>query len=282
MHSLWAILIAAIGVHLTTAQSNNTTTASQPITCIALGGAVDWFLVYKDPSSLLMQLIVAAATPTWQQVTVPITGTTGNPIYDTTAAFVDVPSASSSSNATNLTTTSTATLAYSDQPPGIINLQSDSNAKGLIITDVEIANGSAIAWIVHTVPTFLARAMGYKFSSSQSSKGHMALCLTVEQTYIGLLAQQLRYQAALVYYFYLPASMQERSEEVKKLVANEIVILPPFALTKSVKTTATTSQIEIRMFSKTAKSKMRKEWKFFVRYYYATILDTYKKYMRKR
>ncbi|KFD45818.1 hypothetical protein M514_13299 [Trichuris suis] len=224
-----------------------------------------------------MQLIVAAATPTWQEVAVPITDTTGNPIYDTTAIFVDAPSAASSSNDTNATTTTTATpavIAYSDEPPGVINLQSSSNAKGLIITDVEIVNGSAIAWVVHTVPKFLARAMGYEFPSSQSSKGHMVLCLTVEQTQLGLLAQQLRYQSALVYYYYLPATVQERSEEVKKLVENQLVIIPPFALAKIVKTTSTVSQIEIKMYSKTAKSMMRKESAFFV--------HTYKKYMRRQ
>ncbi|KRZ07578.1 Deoxyribonuclease-2-alpha, partial [Trichinella pseudospiralis] len=53
-------------------------------------------------------------------------------------------------------------LAYNNVPPGMPNVKTKSNSKGVIIVQTT-ANTDAASWIVHTVPGFPAAKTGYSW-----------------------------------------------------------------------------------------------------------------------
>ncbi|KRX52134.1 Deoxyribonuclease-2-beta, partial [Trichinella sp. T9] len=74
-------------------------------------------------------------------------------------------------------------LAYNNVPPGMPNVKTKSNSKGVIIVQTT-QNIDAASWIVHTVPGFPAAKTGYSWPVAENAKGHVLICLTISESQI--------------------------------------------------------------------------------------------------
>ncbi|XP_003366045.1 conserved hypothetical protein [Trichinella spiralis] len=72
-------------------------------------------------------------------------------------------------------------LAYNNVPPGIPNVKTKSNSKGVII--LSTAADSA-AWVVHTIPGFPTAKTPYAWPASETARGHLLICLTISKSQI--------------------------------------------------------------------------------------------------
>ncbi|KRY43835.1 Deoxyribonuclease-2-alpha, partial [Trichinella britovi] len=81
-------------------------------------------------------------------------------------------------------------LAYNNVPPGMPNVKTKSNSKGVIIVQTT-QNTDAASWIVHTVPGFPAAKTGYSWPVAENAKGHILICLTISESQINAIAASL-------------------------------------------------------------------------------------------
>ncbi|KRX14441.1 Deoxyribonuclease-2-alpha [Trichinella nelsoni] len=145
-------------------------------------------------------------------------------------------------------------LAYSNVPPAVPNVQTKSNSKGVII--VSTAGGANEGrWIVHTVPGFPAAKTGYSWPAAETAKGHLLICMTIAETQINAIASSLIRAEPFVYYNDIPESETAGMADFKKLAEGQTATLPPFTIKQSIKIVFGATPIDVRIYSKSAKSR---------------------------
>ncbi|KRY32069.1 Deoxyribonuclease-2-alpha [Trichinella spiralis] len=83
-------------------------------------------------------------------------------------------------------------LAYNNAPPGVGNVKTKSNSKGVIILSTTT---DSAAWIVHTVPGFPAAKTGYSWPVAENARGHLLICLTISESQINAIGLTIVYKA---------------------------------------------------------------------------------------
>ncbi|KRY20052.1 Plancitoxin-1 [Trichinella patagoniensis] len=117
-------------------------------------------------------------------------------------------------------------LAYSDDPPNLPPMNEKSKAKGVLLVDNR-ANDAA-AWFVHTVPNFLAHLGGYSWPIEETAKGHMFLCLSLNEAHLNSVAKAIRYQEPYVYANNMPAAILSQHIELSNLATGVEIRVTPF------------------------------------------------------
>ncbi|KRZ48471.1 Deoxyribonuclease-2-beta [Trichinella nativa] len=126
-------------------------------------------------------------------------------------------------------------IAYNNIPPDVPKVNTKSNSKGLLMMNPQPADEAS--WIVHTVPGFPKALRGYLFPPEEIQKGHLFICLTIKESEIDAIAEQINSRPNL-----------------KKLVSDESRILPPLTVTQEISTEAP-GGLKITIYSKGEKSR---------------------------
>ncbi|KAL1283536.1 Deoxyribonuclease-2-alpha [Trichinella pseudospiralis] len=172
-------------------------------TCKADNNAdLNWYFVYKPPNVLQTKIMQSGLNPTWAPSAQPIERNNGHSIVQTMAHFVaDNPNIK--------------VLAYSDDPPNLPPRNEKSKAKGVLLIDNSVVN--AAAWFVHTVPKFLSHLGGYSWPQTETAKGHIFLCLSINEESLNAVARAVRYQEPYIYANNLPLALLNQHNELSNL-----------------------------------------------------------------
>ncbi|KRX69714.1 Polyubiquitin, partial [Trichinella sp. T6] len=144
-------------------------------------------------------------------------------------------------------------LAYNNVPPGMPNVKTKSNSKGVIIVRTT-ANTDAASWIVHTVPGFPAAKTGYSWPAAENAKGHLLICLTISESQINAIAASLLHAEPLVHYNDIPETETVGMQYFKKLSDGQFPTVPPYLSRQSIKTAAQAA-VTVNVYSKSATSR---------------------------
>ncbi|XP_003373069.1 deoxyribonuclease II superfamily [Trichinella spiralis] len=197
------------------------------------------FLVYKPPNLLDTKIIKSERNPTWSNSGATIDSDAGHSVRTTMADFV--------ANNGNINV-----LAYSDDPPNLPPRNEKSKAKGVLLVDNR-ANDAA-AWFVHTVPNFLAHLGGYSWPAEETAKGHMFLCLSLNEAHLNSVAKVIRYQEPYVYANNMPAAILSQHIELSNLATGVEIRVTPFLEHAKFTTKASQVAANIEAFGKHTKS----------------------------
>ncbi|KRZ47575.1 Deoxyribonuclease-2-alpha, partial [Trichinella nativa] len=167
------------------------------------------FLVYKPPTLLSTKIIKSERNPTWGNSAVNIDQNARHSIAETMASFI--------ANNREI-----SVLAYSDDPPNLPPMNEKSKAK--------VHNGAtdAAAWFVHTAPNFLAHLGPYLWPAAETPKGHMFLCLSLNEAQLDSVAKAIRYQEPFIYANNLPAALLNLHNELSNLAKGVQIRVTPF------------------------------------------------------
>ncbi|KRX36429.1 Deoxyribonuclease-2-alpha [Trichinella murrelli] len=144
-------------------------------------------------------------------------------------------------------------LAYNNVPPGMPNVKTKSNSKGVIIVRTT-PNTDAASWIVHTVPGFPAAKTGYSWPVAENAKGHILICLTISESQINAIAASLLRAEPLVHYNDIPETETVGMQYFKKLSDGQFPTVPPYLSRQSIKTAAQAA-VTVNVYSKSASSR---------------------------
>ncbi|KRX52129.1 Deoxyribonuclease-2-alpha, partial [Trichinella sp. T9] len=144
-------------------------------------------------------------------------------------------------------------LAYNNVPPGMPNVKTKSNSKGVIIVQTT-QNIDAASWIVHTVPGFPAAKTGYSWPVAENAKGHVLICLTISESQINAIAASLLRAEPLVHYNDIPETETVGMQYFKKLSDGQFPTVPPYLSRQSIKT-AGQPAVTVNVYSKSATSR---------------------------
>ncbi|KRZ67586.1 Deoxyribonuclease-2-alpha, partial [Trichinella papuae] len=117
-------------------------------------------------------------------------------------------------------------LAYSDDPPNLPPRNEKSKAKGVLLVDN--TGTDAAAWFVHTVPNFLAHLGGYSWPAAETAKGHMFLCLSLNEAHLNSVAKAIRYQEPFIYANNLSPALLTQHNELSNLATGAEIRVTPF------------------------------------------------------
>ncbi|KRX42596.1 Plancitoxin-1 [Trichinella murrelli] len=167
------------------------------------------FLVYKPPTLLSTKIIKSERNPTWGNSAANIDQNARHSIAETMASFI--------ANNREI-----SVLAYSDDPPNLPPMNEKSKAK--------VHNGAtdAAAWFVHTAPNFLAHLGPYLWPAAETPKGHMFLCLSLNEAQLDSVAKAIRYQEPFIYANNLPAALLNLHNELSNLAKGVQIRVTPF------------------------------------------------------
>ncbi|KRX62824.1 Deoxyribonuclease-2-alpha [Trichinella sp. T9] len=190
-------------------------------------GEEDWAILYKAPGQTSGKIIVSNNAAAWVDGAMALTQQ-GN---DNNIKF----------------------LAYNNVPPGMPNVKTKSNSKGVIILQTTL-NIDAASWIVHTVPGFPAAKTGYSWPVAENAKGHILICLTISESQINAIAASLLRAEPLVHYNDIPETETVGMQYFKKLSDGQFPTVPPYSLRQSIKTTGP-PPVTVSVYSKSATSR---------------------------
>ncbi|KRY07085.1 Deoxyribonuclease-2-alpha [Trichinella patagoniensis] len=173
------------------------------------GNIVDWFLVYKPPNVESSNIIKSTANLVWAQSARNV-NEREHSIARTLVPFID--------NNEDI-----KVLAYSDDPPNLPPRNEKSKAKGVLLV-----HNRAAAWFVHTAPNFLAHLGPYLWPAAETPKGHMFLCLSLNEAQLNSVAKAIRYQEPFIYANNLPAALLNLHNELSNLAKGVQVRVTPF------------------------------------------------------
>ncbi|KRX53234.1 Deoxyribonuclease-2-alpha, partial [Trichinella sp. T6] len=143
-------------------------------------------------------------------------------------------------------------LAYNNAPPGVANVKTKSNSKGVIIL---ATNADSAAWIVHTVPGFPAAKTGYSWPVAENARGHLLICLTILESQINAIAASLLLVQPLIHYNDIPKTETAGMPYFNKLADGKIPTLPPFTSRQTIRTQSPGTPITVHIYSKSESSK---------------------------
>ncbi|KRZ92738.1 Deoxyribonuclease-2-beta, partial [Trichinella sp. T8] len=140
-------------------------------------------------------------------------------------------------------------LAYNNVPPGIPNIKTKSNSKGVII--ISTAANSAAAWVVHKTPGFPTAKTPYNWPASETARGHLLICLTFSfvNTASLLLVQPV------IHYNDIPETETAGMPYFKKLAEGQTPIIPPFRSRHTIRTQNAGAPVTVHIYSKSESSK---------------------------
>ncbi|KRY20053.1 Plancitoxin-1 [Trichinella patagoniensis] len=193
------------------------------------------FLVYKPPNLLDTKIIKSEINPTWSNSGATIDSDAGHSIRRTITDFV--------ANNGNINV-----LAYSDDPPNLPPMNEKSKAK------VDNRANDAAAWFVHTVPNFLAHLGGYSWPIEETAKGHMFLCLSLNEAHLNSVGKAIRYQEPYIYVNNLSAEILNQHMELSNLINGIDVRVTPFLAHETFVTKGEQAVANIQAFGKHSKS----------------------------
>ncbi|KRY44693.1 Deoxyribonuclease-2-alpha [Trichinella britovi] len=143
-------------------------------------------------------------------------------------------------------------IAYNNVPPGVPNVKTKSNSKGVII--LSTAANSA-AWIVHTVPGFPTARTPYSWPAAENARGHLLICLTISKSQINAIAASLLLVEPMVHYNDIPETETAGMPYFNKLAGGKIPTLPPFTSRQSIRTENAAGPVAVYIYSKSESSK---------------------------
>ncbi|KRY65069.1 Deoxyribonuclease-2-alpha [Trichinella pseudospiralis] len=215
---------------------------SQNPKCRANNGAgdVDWAILYKAPGQTRGKIIVSNSANAWVNGAEVLTTRAGQSFGVTLEHVVE--------NHNDI-----KFLAYNNVPPGMPNVKTKSNSKGVIIVQTT-ANTDAASWIVHTVPGFPAAKTGYSWPVAENANGHLLICLTIPESQINAIAASLLRAEPLVHYNDIPETETAGMEYFKKLADGQFATVPPYTSRQSIKTKGA-PEVTVNVYSKLAASR---------------------------
>ncbi|KRZ65820.1 Deoxyribonuclease-2-alpha [Trichinella papuae] len=172
------------------------------------GAAADWAIVYKAPGQANGKIIEATSAGAWQDGAQALSNDNAHSFAKTLEHVVG--------NDNNI-----KFLAYNNAPPGVPNINTKSNSKGVIIL---ATNADAAAWIVHTVPGFPTAKTAYSWPVAENARGHLLICLTISESQINA-------------------------------IEGKIPTLPPFTSRQTIRTQDAASPVTVHIYSKSESSK---------------------------
>ncbi|KRX34729.1 Deoxyribonuclease-2-alpha [Trichinella murrelli] len=203
-------------------------------------GDVDWAILYKAPGQASGKIIVSTNAGAWANGAAVLTQQNGHSFGVTLEHVVG------NHNEIKF-------LAYNNVPPGMPNVKTKSNSKGVIIVRTT-ANTDAASWIVHTVPGFPAAKTGYSWPVAENAKGHILICLTISESQINAIAASLLRAEPLVHYNDIPETETVGMQYFKKLSDGQFPTVPPYLSRQSIKTAAPAA-VTVNVYSKSASSR---------------------------
>ncbi|KAL1235896.1 Deoxyribonuclease-2-alpha [Trichinella spiralis] len=203
-------------------------------------GDADWAILYKGPAQDTGKFLASNAADNWVDGAAAVTARVG---HSFAVALTDVVG-----NHINV-----KFLAYNNVPPGIPNVKTKSNGKGVIMISTAVGANDG-AWIVHTVPGFPAAKTGYSWPAAEIAKGHLLICMTIAETQINAIAASLFRAEPFVYYNDIPETETAGMPDFKKLAEGHIPTTPPFTISRSIKLTGA-GAVSVHIYSKSAKSR---------------------------
>ncbi|KRX53795.1 Deoxyribonuclease-2-alpha [Trichinella sp. T9] len=136
-------------------------------------------------------------------------------------------------------------LAYNNAPPGVANVKTKSNSKGVIIL---ATNADSAAWIVHTVPGFPAAKTGYSWPVAENNRGHLLICLTILESQINAIAASLLLVQPLIHYNDIPKTETAGMPYFNKLAEGKISTLPPFTSRQTIRTQSGAAPVTVHIY----------------------------------
>ncbi|KRY26904.1 Deoxyribonuclease-2-alpha [Trichinella spiralis] len=200
-------------------------------------------IVYKAPGQDTGKIIFATAAGSWDNGASAFTNNGGHSFAKTLENVVG--------NHINI-----KFLAYNNAPPGVPNVNTKSNSKGVII--LSTAADSA-AWIVHTVPGFPTARTPYSWPAAENARGHLLICLTISESQINVIAASLLLVQPMVHYNDIPETETTGMPYFNKLAGGKIPTLPPFTSRRSIRTENAGGPVAVHIYSKSESSKYVKE-----------------------
>ncbi|KRY45398.1 Deoxyribonuclease-2-alpha [Trichinella britovi] len=196
-------------------------------------------IVYKAPGQASGKIIESTAAAAWQNGAQPLTNDARHSFATALQHVVG-----NDNNA--------KFLAYNNAPPGIPNLKTKSNSKGVIIL---ATNADSAAWIVHTVPGFPAAKTGYSWPVAENNRGHLLICLTISESQINAIAASLLLVQPLIHYNDIPKTETAAMPYFNKLAEGKISTLPPFTSRQTIRTQSGAAPVTVHIYSKSESSK---------------------------
>ncbi|KRZ58196.1 Deoxyribonuclease-2-alpha [Trichinella nativa] len=221
----------AAAFNLNDADSNN---CDFDITGKQLGAR---YFVYKPPNVLQTKIMQSGQNQAWARSAQSIESNNGHSIVQTMAHFV--------AENQNI-----KVLAYSDDPPNLPPRNEKSKAKGVLLIDNTVTN--AATWFIHTVPKFLSHLGGYSWPQTETAKGHIFLCLSINEESLNAVARAIRYQEPYIYASNLPAELLNQHNELSNLATGVEIRVTPFL--EHTKLTTRNNGMNIEAFGKHTKS----------------------------
>ncbi|KRX70044.1 Deoxyribonuclease-2-alpha [Trichinella sp. T6] len=212
-------------------------------------------IVYKAPAQPNGKIIFATAAGAWDNGAQPFTNAGGHSFGKAIEHVVG--------NNGNI-----KFLAYNNAPPGVPNLKTKSNSKGIIILSDAAATDSA-AWIVHTVPGFPAAKTGYNWPVAENARGHLLICLTISESQINAIAASLLLVQPVIYYNDIPKTETAAMPYFNKLADGKISTLPPFTSRQTIRTQSGAAPVTVHIYSKSESSKYGEHELSFICYFWS-------------
>ncbi|KRX63377.1 Plancitoxin-1 [Trichinella sp. T6] len=198
---------------------------------------LNWYFVYKPPNVLRTKIMQSGQNPAWAPSAQSIESNNGHSIVRTMAHFV--------AENQNI-----KVLAYSDDPPNLPPRNEKSKAKGVLLIDNSGVN--AAAWFVHTAPKFLSHLGDYSWPQTETPKGHIFLCLSINEESLNAVARAIRYQEPYIYANNLPPELLNQHNELSNLATGVEIRVTPFL--EHTKLTTRNNGMNIEAFGKHTKS----------------------------
>ncbi|KRX16701.1 Ribosomal RNA-processing protein 8, partial [Trichinella nelsoni] len=195
--------------------------------------------VYKAPGQDTGKIIFATVAGAWDDGAQPLSNVNQHSFAKTLEDVVR--------NQNNI-----KFLAYNNAPPGVPNVNTKSNSKGVMI--LSTAANSA-AWIVHTVPGFPTARTPYSWPVAENARGHLLICLTISKSQINVIAASLLLVQPMVHYNDIPETETAGMPYFNKLAEGKIPTVPPFTSRRSISTENARGPVAVHIYSKSESSK---------------------------
>ncbi|KRZ47705.1 Deoxyribonuclease-2-alpha, partial [Trichinella nativa] len=196
--------------------------------------------VYKAPTQTTGKIIHAGAVGSWANGQAAFTDRQGHSFAKTLEHVVG-------------NDPTIKFLVYNNVPPGIPNVKTKSNSKGVII--ISTTAGSAAAWVVHTIPGFPTAKTPYAWPASETARGHLLICLTISKSQINAIAASLLLVQPVIHYNDIPETETAGMPYLKKLAEGQTPIIPPFTSRRSIRTQNPAAPVTVHIYSKSESSK---------------------------
>ncbi|XP_037927211.1 deoxyribonuclease-2-alpha [Teleopsis dalmanni] len=181
------------------------------------GSEVDWYYLYKlpkhyqneptDTSGLRYLYITSNNQDNWQFSSRFINESTSFP-GRTLEAFATDPEV--------------LLIAYNDEFPNNTVVFDHGHTKGVVATD-----GKTAIWLIHSVPKFPSIPT-YEYPKSGEHYGQSFLCLTLPDSEMHKIGQQLIFNEPNIYYTRVPAALKGKYPELDVAIEGKWKTKPPY------------------------------------------------------